>query len=150
MALPVTDGKNGIIILFSTYENRDTILVQRINSAGKIVWGNINTAKIAAVKASQNSDTEILPSGVISDGNGGIFIGYCEINSSYEQSDLYVQHIDSSGNRLMNPDGVKVIGNGHRMIGYDLISDGGSGIIISWVEDQYDFPSSSFEYSANL
>jgi len=146
-AEPVSDGKNGVIILFSTYEKSDTIFVQRINSDGKIVWGNQNTAKIAAIKNSQDSDTEIWPSGVINDGNGGVFIEYYEYNISLEQGDVYVQHIDSNGNRLMNPGGVKVVGNGHRMIGYDLISDGGSGIIIAWVEDQYDYPNGVFQYS---
>ena len=146
-AEPVTDGKNGVLILFNTYQKSDTIFVQRINSAGQIVWGSAGNAKIAAVKSSQDADVEIWSGESISDGNGGIFISYYEIDQSLEEAAIYIQHIDSNGNRLMTADGVKVAGNGHRMIRPVLVSDGGSGIILGWLEDEYDYQNGSFQYS---
>lgn len=98
-----SDSKGGAIIAWEDFRNDTSrIYVQRIDKNGNIKW-NINGVPLCNFKSGQSSPH------IINDSNGGAIIVW--VDDRYGNFDLFVQRIDSLGNKLWNSDGLLVFEN---------------------------------------
>lgn len=139
----ISDGKGGAIVLFQS-DIQDSLFIQHISSAGKLMWGTPLNPKIAALKINPDN-YYLLPVSIIPDEKGGVFFSYIEEGPTNFES--YLQHIDSNGNALMGTNGVKIQSKFYEARYPVITSDGGSGIIVSWTELLYDFSNSKYQYA---
>jgi len=133
----VTDGANGTIAVFESSDNTgvSNIYAQRINSNGQIQWGLTNNPKPVCV----HSDYKYIEN-VISDGSGGVYVAWYDYRDITDSlTDIYVQHLNSSGDPLWPANGI-MINNTNDREAYEvrLCSDGGNGVIVVWSESLYD------------
>ena len=72
----------------------------------------------------------------VSDGAGGAIIAWFDrryaIPSTLNTGTLFVQRLDSAGNRLWNKDGVLVTATFGNPKYYSMVSDGNGGAIVVW------------------
>lgn len=145
--ISVSDGSNGAIIVFESYDNNtgaNDFYVQRINSAGQVQWGNASTPKPVCITA-----TEKYLSSAIPDGSGGIYISWVDYRNAPD-GEIYMQHINSTGNPVWALNGVKVNNSSNplrEMYSSKLCSDGGTGVVICWTESEYNTVTSLTTYS---
>lgn len=127
----ISDGRGGAIIAWHDLRsNVDVdIYVQRLDSAGKIMWGEEGVA----ISTAANDQGFVQ---LISDGYGGAIITWHDfrddISFTYTNADIYAQRIDSSGSVLWEADGVAISIVADNQIYPQLISDGTGGVIIVW------------------
>ncbi len=134
----VSDGTGGAIITWA--DSRGTfgnIYAQRINAAGSSQW-IANGVAVCSTTASR-----IYPR-IVSDGSGGAVIAWTDFRDvNYER--IYAQRINGSGVTQWTADGVIFSELGVRQSGWQIISDGGGGIIAVW---RYE-PNTSGDYYLN-
>jgi len=143
--ISVSDGANGAIIVFQSYDNNtntDDFYVQRINSLGMVSWGNNITPKPVCVNATEKELVNAIP-----DGNGGVFIAWVDYRRALS-GDIYMQHISNSGNPLWAINGIRVNSVGSReLFTANLCLDGSTGVIVCWDESINDPNSDFISYS---
>lgn len=132
--ISVSDGANGAIIVFESYNNNSNsgaFYVQRINSLGQIQWGTVTNPKPVCVNTENKNLINSIP-----DGNGGVFVVWVDFRRA-PSGDVYMQHINNNGNPLWATDGIRVNNISNRDIyTANLCSDGGLGVIICWDESE--------------
>lgn len=125
----VSDGQGGAIIVFEQ-KNASTYLweiwAQRINSSGNTVWtpGGVPVSGFIS---------EHLNERIQADGQGGVFVTFQDFRNGFD-FDVYVQHLDSNGNRLWNTGVLACNAPGTQTnpkIDPDYIT---GGVIVSWTD----------------
>jgi hypothetical protein len=132
----VTDGSSGSIVVFESGNGTviSNLYAQRINSSGQLQWGGSNNPKPVCVHGAEKNIEN-----VITDGSGGIYILWLDYREGTPESDIYLQHFNSSGNPLYATNGIKVNSNTDRDAGEArMCTDGGTGVVVVWGEIVYD------------
>ncbi|MHA1271666.1 MAG: hypothetical protein ACTSPY_17875 [Candidatus Helarchaeota archaeon] len=126
-----SDGNGGAIITWFDYRNtlNGAIYAQKVDSNGNLQW---NSNGIVINNVNYDSwmpewDTLIINS----DNNSGAFIVWQD-NRSGTNWDLYVQHINSTGDVQWTPNGTIVCNANNDQIWPRVCSDSNGGIIITW------------------
>jgi hypothetical protein len=127
----VADGSGGAIIMWidnRTTINENDVYAQRITPSGILKWSTSGLAVCALYRRQQIAS-------IVPDGNGGAIIAWTDDRdtiSTPRNSDIYIQRIDSSGNRLWTSDGVPIsIGPGDQM-NPRMLSNGDGSVFIAW------------------
>src|ERR1700674_707166 len=98
----LSDGSGGLFAAWQDCPNIGSncdIAMQRLDSTGKPPWGPNQ------ISISQMPNQQLAPT-MQTDGNSGVLVlwtdcrAYPDANSCYANSDVYAQHVDSSGNNL--------------------------------------------------
>ncbi len=134
------DGINGAIEVsqsfdFINFPFTSNITAQRVNKDGLLQWGTSASPKLVF---SLSSDTEFISlSHGISDGNGGVYIAWQTLADTF--SNIFMQHINSSGDILWAAAGVKINHDNDRSANsIKLCQDGSNGVVLVWDESIYD------------
>ena len=124
----VSDGMGGAIIIWEDIRhgvaNKD-IYAQRVDASGTPSW---NAAGVAICQAPFDQSAPKL----ISDTAGGAIIAWTDLRSG--SGNIYAQRINASGLPLWSTDGVAVCEAEDSQGGVELIADGSTGAIITWVD----------------
>jgi Secretion system C-terminal sorting domain len=120
----ISDGSNGAIIVWEDYRNAPTysnLYAQKVNAGGVIQW-TLNGVDIAPNTLHQ------LRHKLLSDGSGGAFITW-----QYSINLVYAQRINSAGVTQWASDGVSIGAAGDSRFP-QIVTDGGTGAIITWYD----------------
>jgi hypothetical protein len=118
------DGGGGVIVC---YNSRDTVWhtrIQRFSKDGAPLWGS-QGAFLGPLDGSQA--TILKERAIVSDGNGGAIVAW--ISPFATQRTLYVQRVDSSGNKAWGSAGIALAPG---TASPSVISDGHGGCIVTW------------------
>ena len=123
----VTDGFGGCIAAWQDYRSgAPGVYVQHVAADGAAQW----TAN--GIKAMKNGPLN----SIISDGSGGAIIAispYVDLDGF--DHDIYLQHLDPSGNLLWGPLGVRASGTVGDQNAARMVPDGTGGVIVTWDND---------------
>ncbi len=124
----ISDGQGGAIITW--YDDRNSITttdiyVQAIDSSGTVKWVLDGIAVCTASGIQWASQ-------IISDNNGGGVITWYDFRNGSNNSDIYVQAINSNGVIKWTLDGVAVCTNSSSQDYPQLVTDGQGGAIMVW------------------
>ncbi|MBU2446679.1 MAG: T9SS type A sorting domain-containing protein [Bacteroidetes bacterium] len=126
-----SDLSGGAIVFWSSWsgiiEEPARMYIQRINSSGEFLW-NLPGILIGETKHQPR---------ITSDNNGGAFIGRGNL----------IQHVDSSGNKLWQPEGVRFSNN--RVVYPNQTANGIMGIWSFWT-DEYDLYAQYIDGNGNV
>ena len=130
----VTDGAGGVIVSWDDSRNGNDwdIYAQRIDADGNTLWA---TDGVPASNP-QLSDQDF--NRIVADGSGGAIVLWQDDRNGIDR-DLYVQHLDASGNSVLGqPLGVSLTLNkpGDQWFA-EMAEDGAGGAIITWSEGVY-------------
>ncbi|MBD3212468.1 MAG: hypothetical protein GF311_07655 [Candidatus Lokiarchaeota archaeon] len=122
-----SDGEGGAIITWyrrmGDIDNRD-VFAQKVNSVGDCLWDPNGTV------VCNYSFFQLYPK-VCSDGEGGAIIGWSDRRDYYHEA-LYVQRINSTGQRLWEEYGIHIADTEDESGSCSIISDGFGGAILAW------------------
>ncbi len=122
-----SDGAGGAIIAWEDLRNPITgrdIYAQRIDDAGDTQW-TLDGVPLCVVREVQ-SETCIAP-----DGSGGAIVAWYDARNG-TTFDIFVQRVDALGTSLWTPNGVALCSAAESQFGPKIVSDGGSGAIVTW------------------
>ncbi len=127
----IADGSGGAIIMWidnRTNINENDVYAQRITADGILKWSTSGLEVCAIYRRQQIAS-------IVPDGNGGAIIAWTDDRDTISiprTSDIYIQRVDSSGNRLWTSDGVPIsVGPGNQKAP-EIFSFGDGGAIIAW------------------
>jgi hypothetical protein len=120
----VSDGANGAVVAWSG----GGAWAQRVTSDGSRAWTNSGV---------QLSDDGARPS-LIADGNGGAIIAW-EDNRSGTNFNVYAQHVSGAGATQWAQDGAEVCFESDDQRFPLIVSDGGTGAIVTWQDERSNF-----------
>jgi len=128
----ISDGDGGAIIVYwsSAYYG---LRAQRLDKYGHICWGDSGVS-VGDVGYYHDEDFSLC-----SDAEGGAIITYYDIYTypPYEYCKLYVQRIDSSGNRLWGDRGTNVFSIDSLIVRQPrIVADDAGGAYVVWVDDR--------------
>ncbi len=114
----------GAIITWQDWRSGDRdIYAQKVDSSGNVLWMT-NGIAICAKVTHQRSPK------ILNDGLGGAYIVWEDsINGAY---DIYLQHVNASGNLSWNSTGIAVCAAADAQINPRLVMDGSGGVIVVW------------------
>jgi hypothetical protein len=119
---PVTDGSGGAILAWTS--SGGDLYAQRIGADGALQW----TSDVLVSGADgQQSGPQLT-----ADGDGGAIIAWEDTRAGSE--DIYAQRVTASGSVQWAADGVPVCTAPYSQYEPQIISDGGSGAIITWYD----------------
>ncbi|MFX0132185.1 MAG: TolB family protein, partial [Candidatus Hodarchaeota archaeon] len=125
----ISDGDGGAIITWvDNRSGNEDIYAQKIIVSGNTAWTNNGTA-ICNIGTSNQNSTQIC-----SDRRGGAFITWIDYRDAYPS--VYVQAVNSSGNRHWVENGSCISKNQYDRFSVQIISDGYRGAIITWVDNR--------------
>lgn len=129
----VSDGIGGAIMTWQDFRNGDPdIYAQGVTSNGVFTWLQdgiaICTAPGFQYGAQYSSPT------IVSDGSNGAIITWYDNRSLISLLDIYAQGINNSGVVTWVQDGVAICTATNSQTGPTIVSDGGSGAIVAWVD----------------
>ena len=120
----VPDGHGGVYIVYENSPGSDAdIVAQWIDASGTKRWG---TSGVTVTSAIQDQKYPAIST----DGFGGIYVAW---QDDYLK-DLYVQHINASGTRLLDPNGMAVCTAANEQTSVKMVTDGGTGAILVWAD----------------
>jgi hypothetical protein len=131
-----TDGAGGAIVAWQDGRSADRdIYAQRVGPGGEVVWlasGRPVTAAPGDQLFENNSTMKWF--NITSDGVGGAYVSWQDQRAGIgeEQADIYVQRLDSFGNRLLAPDGDPVSAASNAQLLPVVASDALGGALITW------------------
>ncbi len=129
-----SDGVGGAIITWQDYRDSATtgsdIYTQRINSTGGIEW-TANGSVICNAIESQH-DLQICSDGV----GGAIIVWRDSRDSATSGSDIYAQHINSTGGVEWTVNGTLICNAIATQYNVQICSDGVGGAIIAWQDSR--------------
>jgi hypothetical protein len=123
-----TDGANGAIIAWEDYRVGGTadIYAQRISGTGVPVW-NANGTPLCTAALNQNQPT------ITSDGSGGAVVTWYDArNNGVSATDIYAQHVNSTGFLFWPYNGAVLCSAGGTQDAAKIAWDGGQGAIVAW------------------
>jgi hypothetical protein len=134
-AIATSDGEGGLIVVWFDGRTGTThVMAQRIGPGGSPLW---DAAGVRVSDADGDGAFQIL-----TDGASGVFVAWRDgrrgLNDGpphfHRLYDLYAQHLDASGTRLWAAVGQPVSTNVGYFDDLTLVSDGGSGVLITWAD----------------
>jgi len=122
-----SDGFGGVIVSWSDRRSGGVdIYAQRVDAAGNLMW-----EKNGKLVISYTWDEGI--GSIVADGVGGAIVVWQDLRGSGSQrNDIYVQRIDSDGDRQWDTDGVALCTQPFNQMNPIAISDGAEGAIVCW------------------
>ena len=132
----IPDGADGAFIVWLDYRNDRSLLssadiyVQRINSAGKILWQE-NGIELCDAPSNQQ-----VPEG-ISDRAGGLIVVWRDDRDIF--SDIYAQRVNPNGKRMWENDGVPISAAEGEQRKPFLVPAGSHGAIVYWLDYREDY-----------
>ncbi|CAN5525632.1 hypothetical protein BH10BAC5_BH10BAC5_27930 [soil metagenome] len=121
-----TDGANGSIMTWQDKRSgKFEIYAQRTNPSGNPIWATNGVAICT-------QDSNFLPN-IVSDGLGGALIAWQSYRGS-ATADIYVQHINSTGNVLLANNGAPLCTVVFDQINIAMVPDGVGGAILTWMD----------------
>lgn len=124
----VVDGSSGAFVSWHDLRNGTNLdlYVQRINSNGVIQWTTNGVGVCTASSPTEFSD-------MVQDNAGGVFLAWEDRrDGTCCNSDIYAQHINSSGVALWTANGLSICTANSGQANPDIESDGGNGAFITW------------------
>ncbi len=118
-----SDGVGGAYIAWHDIVTPSQDYVQRISSAGTLLWASPGVA----LTTSSPYTTEFPR--VCSDGNHGVIVEWAQTDYTYTYI-IHVQRLDSSGTALWASGGVQV--SSHKGNSASIVTDDNNGVIIAW------------------
>jgi hypothetical protein len=128
-ATAVPDGAGGALIFWDTTD----LFAQHLTASGDVAPGWSACGLPVCVAPLVQYAAAAIP-----DGAGGAFVTWQDNRT--DASDLYVQHMNSTGALAWTPSGVPVCTAPGLQAAPKLISDGGSGIFITWEDSRSGAP----------
>ncbi len=122
----VCPGANGdVIVLWSDTRNgnRD-IYSQKIAYDGTMIWGN-DGKPVTNLPGRQEDPV------AIEDGAGGAFVAWVDYRLDIA-GDIFIQHIDSNGDILLDPNSVALCQFPGTQISINMCTDGNGGVFVTW------------------
>ncbi|MBC8323452.1 MAG: T9SS type A sorting domain-containing protein [Candidatus Marinimicrobia bacterium] len=122
----VCNGDNGsaIFVWSDTRNGSRNIFAQKVNSSGNFLWG---TDGVAVTDLPGRQEDPV----AITDGNGGAYIAWVDYRFD-DQGDIFIQHIDNNGNRLMVDDGESLARVDGRHLTINMCTDSSGGVFVAW------------------
>lgn len=121
------DGRGGAFIAWEDDRGANTfVYAQRVNKLGEPLW------ILNGVKASEMSGLHI---SIDKDSRGGLLLAWNALGGGTEDN-VFVQRLDSLGNRVWGDSGVRVTNRPGTVYPNDVavVSDGSGGAIVTWTE----------------
>lgn len=135
-AFSITDGAGGIIAVWTAFDDNDVnayVYVQRKTASGMLAWGDTaNPVTVFSIAAASLYD-DIYLMDIQPDGKGGAYISW-RIALSSTSTQIYLQHINSSGNAVFTAPGITCNLPNGRNCSHAKLCTGRNGLYISWTE----------------
>jgi len=128
----VCPGEPGSMIFVwsdTRYGSRN-IFAQKVDSSGSLLWGT-GGSDVTNLPGRQEDPV------AITDGDGGAFIAWVDYRFD-EEGDIFIQHVDNEGNRLMDNDGVALARIDGRHLSINMCTDSLGGVYVAW-QDKRNF-----------
>jgi hypothetical protein len=122
-----SDGSGGAIITWEDLRNPLTgrdIYAQRINATGNVQWTS-DGVPLCVIRGVQTTPT------IVPDGSNGAILTWWDLRSNIDY-DIFVQRVNASGTALWTTNGVPLCIADENQISPKIVSDGGSGAIVTW------------------
>lgn len=122
----VCPGDNGsaIFVWSDTRNGSRNVFAQKVNSNGNFLWGT-DGAAVTNLPGRQEDPV------AIADGSGGAFIAWVEYRFE-EEGDIFIQHVDNNGNRLMDDEGESLVRVDGRHLTINMCTDSSGGVFVTW------------------
>ena len=122
----VSPGDQGeaIFVWSDTRYGMRNIFAHKINHDGSMLWGE-SGAIVTNLPGRQEDPVSI------EDGNGGVFIAWVDYRFD-AQGDIFIQHLDSDGNLLMDENGIALAQVDGNQITINMCTDSLGGVFVTW------------------
>ncbi len=124
----VSDGRGGAIAVWQDYRNGShyDIYAQRIDGSGVTRWTSQGVALCTAAQWQENPQ-------IVSDGAYGAIVAWKD-NRAGSNTDIYAQHVDSTGTKKWGTDGSSICWEVSSQGDPVIDSDGMGGAFIVWTD----------------
>ena len=119
----VTDGSGGAVVAWAA--GNTGIFAQRVTSAGDRLWSPSNTGVQVSTTGNQCTMTP--------DGAGGATVAWQD-NRTGTNFNIYAQRVDGTGATQWMLNGVPVSFVQNDQLAPTIVSDGGTGAILTWYD----------------
>ena len=120
---PGNDGE-AIFVWSDTRFGMRNIFAHKVNQDGTFLWGE--TGAIVTDLPGRQEDPV-----AITDGDGGAFIAWVDYRFDAE-GDIFLQHVDSNGNILLDENGVALAQVPGRQLTINMCTDSLGGVFVTW------------------
>ena len=122
----VCPGDNGsaIFVWSDTRNGSRNVFAQKVNSNGNFLWGTDGAAVIDLPGRQEDPVA-------IADGSGGAFVAWVDYRFE-EEGDIFIQHVDNNGNRLMDDGGESLARVDGRHLTINMCTDSSGGVFVTW------------------
>jgi hypothetical protein len=121
------DGAGGAYV---AWDDEHRLAIQRINPIGRAMWSD-DGVDIASFPEGYGGPYPVLI-GMLSDGAGGLFVGWLEYEPSERSWKKFIQRVSRDGRLLWGTDGVEVAPQDSLSMGFNLGFDGAGGVVAVW------------------
>ena len=128
----VCPGESGSMIFVwsdTRYGSRN-VFAQKVDSSGVLLWGSQGSA-VTNLPGRQEDPV------AITDGDGGAFIAWVDYRFD-DEGDIFIQHIDNQGNRMMDDNGEALARVEGRHLTINMCTDSLGGVFVAW-QDKRNF-----------
>ena len=125
----IADGNGGAILVWedNRYASYPDVFAQRINAVGTLQWP-VNGLAISTVQNYQVSPN------ITTDNLGGVYIAWGDSRNGF--SDIYGQHINSTGSTLWSQNGLSICSASRDQVYPWMAPDDSGGAIIVWQDSR--------------
>ena len=100
------------------------IFAHKINQDGDLLWGDLG-ATVTNLPGRQEDPVSI------TDGTGGAYVAWVDYRFD-AQGDIFIQHINSNGEILMDPNGLALSQVSGKQISINMCTDSLGGVFVTW------------------
>ncbi|MEL1225686.1 MAG: hypothetical protein VW963_03000, partial [Candidatus Neomarinimicrobiota bacterium] len=122
----VAPGSNGeaVFVWSDTRYGMRNIFAHKIDQNGQLLWGE-QGAVVTDLPGRQEDPV------AITDGSGGVFIAWVDYRFD-EQGDIFIQHLNSDGETLMDDNGIALAQVEGKQITINMCTDSLGGVFVTW------------------
>ena len=122
----VAPGSNGeaVFVWSDTRYGMRNIFAHKIDQNGQLLWGE-HGAVVTDLPGRQEDPV------AITDGSGGVFIAWVDYRFD-EQGDIFIQHLNSDGETLMDDNGIALAQVEGKQITINMCTDSLGGVFVTW------------------
>ncbi len=118
------DGESSIVFWSDTRNGNREVFAQKVYYDGNMVWGE-DGKPVTQLPGRQEDPV------AIGDGSGGAFVAWVDYRFD-EAGDIFLQHIDSNGDILLDSNGVALCQQPGTQITINMCTDGNGGVYVTW------------------